>query len=247
MNAKAPLDEYLIFGGSSPDLVKDRVENDILPELMQGLDTSQRTCFMEVLHILAGRLGMIHRISALSKSLAISKTSIELYLDRMEKSSLLHRINPYYCDSEKEISTFPQYYFNDLGVRNYLHGTLTPSLPEHEMNYLFSNYVFLMLKNMLHDTSANIHYWQTHTKAQIAFVLVQGQDTLPIEASYSNISKPLLTLSMKAYLSLYRPKKAIIVHLGEHFTILEDNTQVCWIPFDEFPKLGQGDGSHNIF
>jgi hypothetical protein len=42
MNAKAPLDEYLIFGGSSPDLVKDRVENDILPELMQGLDASHR-------------------------------------------------------------------------------------------------------------------------------------------------------------------------------------------------------------
>lgn len=237
MNAKDQLDEYLIFGGSPQHLVQERVENEILPELLDGLDASQRTCFMEVLRVIAGSLGMIHRLSALSKSLAISKTSITLYLDRMEKSSLLHRINPYFCDSEKEISTFPQYYFNDLGVRNYIHGTLTPSLPEHEMNYLFTNYVFLMLKNKLHDNSTSIHFWKTHTKAQLAFVLVQGKETLPIEASYSYISKPEISPSMKAYLSLYRPKKAIIVHLGEHLSIIEDNTHVCWLPFHEFVEL----------
>ncbi len=101
--------------------------------------------FKKMFSFLANNISSLLNINELSNYLWISRDKVEYYIEILEKSFLLHKVNPFYSDSRKEYSKQPEFFLNDLWVINYFKNNFL----EDNMSWeLVENFVYLeLLKN----------------------------------------------------------------------------------------------------
>ena len=78
-----------------------------------------------VLQILTGFHGNLLNISDVSRSLGVSSTTVSRYLDILEGSFLIRRLQPYYVNIGKRLVKSPKFYFRDSGMFHLLSGIST--------------------------------------------------------------------------------------------------------------------------
>ena len=148
----------------------------------------------------------------------------------MEKTFLLHKVTPYFRNMRKELTKTPVFYFYDLGMRNYALGSFDgmPVSPN-ESGFLFQNFVYLLLRDKVADTSNQIHHWRTTDKAEVDFVLDKNAEVIPVEVKYRTFATPETTRSFQNFVAAYHPSKGYIVHLGDAMQKQINSTQTNFI------------------
>ena len=109
--------------------------------------------------------------------LMLAAPTVDKYLWYLEKTFIISPVTPYFKNPRAEIKKTHTYYFNDLGLRNYVLGELAKldgGLGElSEPGFLFQQLVFLTLKNLFGEFEpASIHFWRTKAKAEVDLSLI---------------------------------------------------------------------------
>jgi predicted AAA+ superfamily ATPase len=79
---------------------------------------------------------------------------------------------------------------------------------------MFQNFVYKMLYEKYFATNLNVKFWRTTDKAEVDFILENGESITPIEVKYSFLKKPEISKSMKSFCEKYFPKEMIVVNLS---------------------------------
>src|SRR3972149_4821157 len=88
-----------------------------------------------------------------------------------EETYILRRITPFFRNIRSEISKSPSVYFSDLGLRNYSLGALGHVRRPDDLGFAFQNLVYLILREKLRWSGAQVHFWRTKSKTEIDFVI----------------------------------------------------------------------------
>lgn len=170
--------EYAVFGGYPRVVLADLAEKeDILRELTYSYikkdvyeaNVRQDEVFFKLLKILSSQTGNLVNASELSKTLSVSKTSIDNYLRIMEKSFHVALVAPFYKNVRKELTKMPKVYFWDTGLRNFLSGNFSSMDIREDKGRLLENTAFRLLGDTYgYDT---IRFWRTADQREIDFVL----------------------------------------------------------------------------
>lgn len=243
--AQSLLEEYLAFGGYPRVVLEDTVneKRKIIAELYQsylerdiayllGLQKTER--FTALTRLMASQIGQLATMSEIANTLNINVATVNNYLWYMEKTFLLHKVTPFFRNKRKELTKTPVFYFYDLGMRNYALGSFNgiPASPS-ESGFLFQNFIYLLLREKIADTSRQIHHWRTTNKAEVDFVLDKNTEVAPVEVKYKKFSTPETTRSYQNFVSAYHPPKGFIVHLGNTLQKQINSTQTNFIHWSQ--------------
>jgi hypothetical protein len=184
--------------------------------------------------VLADQIGKVANVSEISSTLGIDRETTKKYLWLLKKTFIIDEVRPFYKNLRKELTKRPVYYFNDLGMRNYILNRLDLKNLEVDGGFLFQNLVYFSLKNIVNLEPSKINYWRTLDGAEIDFVINSGSGVWPIEVKYSDLKEIKITRSMNSFINAYHPKKFTIVNLVLNSQEKVDDVEYEVLPIGEF-------------
>ncbi len=180
---KAHLPNYLIFGGY-PEVVlaeSEKLKRDYITEIAHSyllkdileLDRIRNSkILVDLLRLLAFQIGNEVSFSELAQHLMIDSKTVSRYIDLLEKTFVVYRLNGFSRNLRKEITRKSKYYFYDNGIRNALIANFNPPELRDDIGKLWENFLVIerIKKQSYHGIHANNYFWRTWDKNEIDFV-----------------------------------------------------------------------------
>ncbi len=227
--------EHLTFGGypkviNTDDIelkktiLRDLYDTMILKDIARTFSIEDLKSLENFTKYLALNAGNLLSYDNISRSISLSFQTIKKYLDAMEKSYLIARIQPFFTNKIKEISKQPKIYFIDTGLRNAILNNFNSEFE----GKVFENYVLSELIKL----GFKVKYWRTKSKAEVDFVIEKGKEIIPLEVK---LSQDKIEKSLHSFIEAYNSKKAfIITYKGEEKEIKAGK---CRIIFTDVKRL----------
>lgn len=234
------LNEYLDYGGYPAVVTASTIDRKI--ELMNEIFVSYITKdisyllgvrfpdkFIKLIKLLAVQSGSILNYSQLSQDTGIRVETLKTYLWYAEQTFIIKIIKPYFTNRKKELTKSPTVYFNDLGMMNFAANNFSPA---YNKGLLFQNFVYLLLKGKYSGGLSEINFWRSKDKAEVDFVVSDGNVIIPVEVKYKKIIKPQVSKSFRSFINDYKPVKGYIVCIDSVTEdIIINGCRVDFIPF----------------
>jgi uncharacterized protein len=177
------IDDYLIYG-MYPNIINydsyDKKKSRLLEikdaYLIKDILTFQRIKGSEIiinlLKLIAFQIGNQVSTSELGERLGVDHKTVSRYLDLLEKSFVLFRLNGLSRNLRKEVSKMSKYYFYDIGIRNALISNFNDLNSRDDRGQLWENFIIMerIKRNAYKNFYANYYFWRTHDQKEIDFV-----------------------------------------------------------------------------
>jgi predicted AAA+ superfamily ATPase len=233
------LQEYLIYGGY-PEVIKARSEEDKIVVLKNivalylerdittffGIEESSK--FQDFAKALAFNTSSLLSLSSVASDLKLSYRRAEQFLEILRHTYVVSLLNPFARNLVTELRKMPKVYFLDLGLRNSLLGNFTDFDSRTDRGQLVENFVF---RELLRFAGFSLHYWRTAGGAEVDFILVRGEEVIPIEV---RLGGGALGKGFYSFLKTYKPERAIVVTLGDFKKQKVAGTTLYWVPIFYF-------------
>lgn len=238
------LKEYLLWGGY-PRVVLAQKESDKIAvaadiynsylekDIKQLLGIIKGEEFTKLLMILANQIGKVANVSEISSTLGIDRETTKKYLWFLKKTFIIGEVRPFYKNLRKELTKRSVFYFNDLGMRNYILNRLNQENLEIDGGFLFQNLIYFYLKEKTASESSKVNYWRTLDGAEVDFVINSGAGVWPIEVKYTNLKIIKISRSMNSFIDAYHPQKMTIINLVLNKTEKVNNVEFEVLPIGE--------------
>ena len=181
VEASAQLEERLIYG-MYPDVINHRHDaREVLKQLTSSylykdvlsLTGIKKPELLEkLLKALALQLGNEVSYNELSNLVEIDKATVAKYIDLLEKSFIVFRLNSFNRNQRNEIKHNRKIYFYDNGVRNMIINNLNAIDLRTDKGALWENFLIaerIKLQNY-HQLHAANYFWRTLQKQEIDFI-----------------------------------------------------------------------------
>jgi predicted AAA+ superfamily ATPase len=179
----ANLETRLIYG-SYPEVITQR-DNKLREEYLRELVSSylfkdifalegirHADKLLRLLQLIAFQIGSEVSLSEIGRQLAMSKNTVERYLDLLEKAFVIFRLNGFSRNLRKEITKNSRYFFCDTGIRNAVVGMFNPLHLRDDIGRLWENYVISEVqKHREYYRMPSRHYfWRTYDRKEIDLI-----------------------------------------------------------------------------
>ena len=213
--------------------IKTYLEMDI-PQLGFKIPSMQLRRFWTML---AHSHGQLWNASHLAKSLGITAPTVRMYLDILEETFLVRKLQPYYINIKKRLIKSPKVYIRDSGLLHALLGIRNlDALQSHPLvgssweGFVIEQIISLMKKS--HD----VYFYRTNAGAEIDLVVFDRKNRpIAIEVKYSASPKV-----EKGYWIAYEDllcKKGFVVYPGDESYPLGKN--VLALPLRDLERIFQ--------
>ena len=180
----------LLVYGNYPQvfLAQNNVEKRVLLESIRNgyllkdvlqLDNLKDSLFvMNLLRNLAFQIGNDVSFNELARSLNTTVKTVQRYLEILEKSYIIFRMNGFSRNLRKEISKSPRFYFWDNGIRNAVISQFDQLETRNDIGKLWENFcVSERIKKQNNSQSfSNFFFWRTYDQQEID--LIEENDNL---------------------------------------------------------------------
>ncbi|RLD44792.1 MAG: AAA family ATPase [Bacteroidetes bacterium] len=208
-------------------------------DLRQLLQVKNLSNFENFIRLLAGRVGQILNLHALSGDLGVSATTLTHWLSVLEASFLVFRLQPYFENFGKRLVKSPKLYFTDVGLVCYLLGIETPEQVTRDplIGGLFENMVVMeAVKTRLNKgLDPNLFYFRDNNKNEVDLIYKKQRMLTPIEIkSAMTFNEKLLKGIAYFQRTSNQAQKGYLVYSGD-LTFERDNVHV--INFKDVYKI----------
>ena len=235
------LDEYLLYGGypavvtAETAMRKFEIMNEVFTTYLTKdisflLNVRQPDKFVKLIKLLAAMSGNIINYSQLSQSTGLKLDTLKTYFWSAEQTYIIRMLTPFFQNKKKELTKSPTVYFHDTGMLNFLNNRFNSSFID---GFTFQNFVYILLRDRFETPLSGIQFWRSKDKAEVDFIVHDGQEIIPVEVKYSKQTKAQITRSLRSFIKRYHPPKAYIVNLEQKQKLTVENTEVLFIPYWE--------------
>lgn len=193
------LEERLIYG-SYPEILslegfeaKEKYLSNLTnaylyKDLLEFGDIRNSTKIKDLLKLLAFQIGSQVSLTELSKSLEISRSAVERYLDLLEESFIIFRLNGFSRNLRKEVTKMSKIFFYDNGVRNVIIGNLNLIQNRDDAGKLWENFLIVerMKKKEYEGFLYSKYFWRLSSGAEIDMVEDENGKLSGFEFKFSN-------------------------------------------------------------
>ena len=206
------LEERLIFG-SYPEifqletlaeksqylteLVKSYLLKDIL--IYENIQNSNK--LFDLLKLVALQIGSEVSIDELSRSLGISKNTVDRYLDLLSKVFIIYKVGGYSNNLRKEVTKSSKWYFYDNGIRNAIINDFRLLSLRNDQGILWENYGFSerIKKTNYEHQGAQYYFWRTYDQQEIDLIETKNGELVAVDFKWSNQKKKIPGFFAKNY------------------------------------------------
>ena len=225
--------DKLLIKGFMPELYKegsreasiyyrDYLNTYVERDLREMLEIRNLDKFLRFLTLLAGRVGQVVNLSAMSGEVGVSSTTLSEWLSVLEASYIVYRLQPYFSNITKRHIKSPKIYFTEIGLAAYLLGIETENQANRDplRGNLFENLIVSeVLKSRLNENqNPNIFYMRTAKGVEVDLILKKEDILYPFEIKTSmtpnkSFSRHLLSF-VKAEENAKNPR---IIYTGQSY------------------------------
>lgn len=225
--------DKLLLQGFMPELYRDGSREPIIyyrdylntyveKDLREMLEIKNLDKFLRFLTLLAGRVGQVVNLSAMSGEVGVSSTTLSEWLSALEASYIVYRLKPYFSNITKRQIKSPKIYFTEIGLASYLLGIETENQANRDplRGNLFENLIVSeVLKSRLNENqNPNIFYMRTAKGVEVDLIVKKEDNLFPFEIKTSmtpnkSFSRHLLSF-VEAEENAQKPK---IIYTGQSY------------------------------
>lgn len=140
-----------------------------------------------LLKLLAFQIGQEVSLNEIAQNLGLSQETVSNYIDLLEKSFIVFRLNGFSRNLRKEIGKRDKIYFWDLGIRNCIIQNFSPLTIRNDVGQMWENLIITerikYLKN--NDINTNSYFWRTYTGAEVDYVEERNGELFAYEIKYT--------------------------------------------------------------
>ncbi len=154
--------------------------------IFENIKNSQK--INQLLKLLALQLGNAVSIHELATQLGLSRSTVERFLDILEKMFIIIRLGSFSRNLRKELTKKAKYYFYDVGIRNALLNAFAPLDARNDIGALWENFAILERLKFMHNRGQqpNCYFWRTHDRQEIDYLEESGDHLKGFECKWQN-------------------------------------------------------------
>jgi len=146
--------------------------------------------FRRFMQALALRSGHLVNQTEIASDVGISQPTIHRYLNLLETSNLITRVQAYFSNKTSRLKKSPKAYWLDPGLASYLCGIndIDSLRGSREVGFLFETMLYMHLRVLASLTTPRIEIfgWRTTSGADVDFILETGRKAIGIEAKLTD-------------------------------------------------------------
>lgn len=196
--------EYMTYGGyprvvlapmqQKEDELREIAYSYIKKDVLEAGIRREET-FFKLMKILSDQPGGLVNNSELAKTLSVSILTVEKYIHVMRKSFHIAIIRPFARNVRSELTKMPKVYWIDLGLRNFLAGSLAPYMVRNDKGRVLENATARQL--LTRKSEDEVKFWRTKSDQEIDFVVDSQAYEVKVDAS--KIKRSNFKAFQKAY------------------------------------------------
>jgi len=234
--------DNLILRGGMPELANSRVEANVYyknyiqtyieRDVRQIANIKNTTSFRRFITLLAGRVGQLVNLNALSGEVGVSHTTLAEWLEVLEASFIVFRLQPYYTNIGKRLVKTPKLYFTETGLAACLLGLKTPEQVSRDplRGNLFENLVVsdILKRNLNRDVEGELYFFRTNDGTEVDLLRQTDDGLQPIEIKASTTWSQSLGDGLRKYMKLIPDAfSPTVVYGGKSCAAGESGIAVC--------------------
>jgi hypothetical protein len=149
---------------------------------------------LELLKALAWQIGSEVNYNELGNLLGLKSETVEEYINLLEQSFVVYKLNSYHTNQRNEIKKGKKIYFVDLGIRNAIINDFSVFETRQDKGGLFENYIIneFIKQNEYNDKFEKFYFWRTNEQQEIDLIIEKNGKLKAIEIKWSLKSKAKL-------------------------------------------------------
>ena len=215
-------------------VLSELVESFVFRDASDLFNVTRLDAFEALLRLAAGQVGSLVNLTEWASLCGVSQDTVARYLAMMEQAHLLELVPAFVGGRRREITSARKAYFLDNGLRTLLLSMSGEPSPT-ERGARAENLVFSELRKGL-PWSRRVRYWRTASKAEVDFVVSDGDRLLGVEVKAGRLTRPKLARSSRSFVDAYSPQELWVVNSElEHEGRLGE-TIIRWVPLASLPE-----------
>jgi uncharacterized protein len=164
--------EVLNNPGNERGILKNLVNSYLYRDILAFSDIRKPEVLEKLLQALALQMGSEVNYNELAQIVEVNKITIQKYIEILEKSYIVFRLNSFSKNVRNEIKRNRKIYFYDNGIRNMIIGNFTQIDLRLDKGALWENFLVSERRkqNLYKDTFANMYFWRTKQQQEVDFV-----------------------------------------------------------------------------
>jgi uncharacterized protein len=195
---KEKLEDFLIFG-TYPEIITTQLRQQkisILEELVNSylfkdvfnLDKIKKSqVIVNLVKLLAFQIGSEVSLNELATQLSIDVKTVAKYLDLLEKSFVIFKLNGFSRNLRKELTSKSKYYFWDNGIRNAVIYQFNAFDQRNDFGQLWENFIFIerLKKRTYENIYGQAYFWRTYNQQEIDLIEERDGKLFAFEFKFS--------------------------------------------------------------
>lgn len=195
--------------GNEYEILKNLVSSYLYKDILALAGIRKSNVLEKILQALALQLGNEVSYNEIAQLVGVDKNTVSNYIDLLEKSFVVFRLNSFSKNIRNEIKANRKIYFYDTGVRNMIIGNFNALSLRQDKGALWENFMIAeRLKFLLYaQKPIQSYFWRTTTQQEIDYVETHADQIAAFEFKWSSNKKSKLP---KSFDEAYRPSFTIV-------------------------------------
>lgn len=234
--------DALILRGGMPELTSSPVDANVYyknylqtyleRDVRQLANIKNATAFTRFLTLLAGRVGQLVNLNTLSGEVGVSHTTLSEWLDVLEASFIVFRLQPYYANIGKRLTKTPKLYFTETGLAACILGLKTEEQVSRDplRGSLFENLIVsdILKKHLNRDAEGDLFFFRTNDGTEVDLIRRTDDGIQPIEIKSSTTWSKSLADGMQKFLKLVPGAvRPTVIYGGKSYPATDGGIAAC--------------------
>ncbi len=231
---KSKLSEWLVFGmypevlsaktkKEKAHILKELVDSYLLKDVFALERIKAPANLLELLKLLAYQIGSEVSLNELAMHTRMDVKTVARYLDLLEKSYVIKKINGFSRNKRNEIVNKAKYYFIDVGIRNAIINQFNNLNYRNDIGALFENFIMMeKYKKIVYTGNlSELYFWRTHQQKEIDMIEVKGKQIYGYEIKWNhNTSRKTKHSNITVFKQEYKTAKVSIINSENFLNII---------------------------
>lgn len=187
--------------GEEKETLKNLVTSYLYRDILAFSEIRKPEVLEKLLQALALQIGSEVNYNELAQLVGINKSTVQSYIDILEKGYIVFRLNSFSRNIRNEIKQNRKVYFYDNGIRNMIIGNFNQLDLRVDKGALWENFLVAERRkqNLYKDTFAKMYFWRTKQQQEVDFVEEKNGKIVGYEFKWKNNKSKLPQSFKEAY------------------------------------------------
>jgi predicted AAA+ superfamily ATPase len=191
------------------EILKNLVSSYLYKDILALAGIRKSDVLEKILQALALQIGSEVSYNEIAQLVGVDKNTVNTYIDLLEKSFVVFRLNSFSKNIRNEIKANKKIYFYDTGVRNMVIGNFNALALRQDKGALWENFMMAERMKLLSysQSLAKPYFWRTTTQQEVDYIETNADAVSAFEFKWASTKKAKLP---KSFIEAYNPSFRVV-------------------------------------